>query len=308
MEITSTSTKPFERLALDIVGTLPESGIQKFKYILTLQDDLTKFSSAYPMITSTTEEIADCNDILNPVKVLLRSNAIKFQSLSHIVSTNSSIRINKWSLEFGGEILKFFFGTLDADDARKYDAAISTCQQDETQILNLMKDNIHVVQSSINAFNSSIYKLNDNEEKLNHQINLMNSMFSNYSNYNNALENVFRLNSYINIIESSLLTLSNILDSILNSILFSKINILHPSVISPMNLLTELEKHSDICDIFNDSVHLLSPISLTNINLESLRHASHKLDNLEKEINKIQDQPHIIKYGSYYSTFTYILI
>lgn len=46
MEITSTSSKPFERIALDIVGplTLSESGN---KYILTLQDDLTKFSQAY---------------------------------------------------------------------------------------------------------------------------------------------------------------------------------------------------------------------------------------------------------------------
>lgn len=58
MIITSTSTKPFERLALDIVGTLPEAGLQKFKYILTLQDDLTKFSCAYPMVTSTTDEVA----------------------------------------------------------------------------------------------------------------------------------------------------------------------------------------------------------------------------------------------------------
>lgn len=58
MVITSTSTKPFEKLALDIVGTLPEAGLQKFKYILTLQDDLTKFSCAYPMITCTTDEVA----------------------------------------------------------------------------------------------------------------------------------------------------------------------------------------------------------------------------------------------------------
>lgn len=58
MVITSSSTKPFERLALDIVGPLPEAGLQKFKYILTLQDDLTKFSCAYPMITSATDEVA----------------------------------------------------------------------------------------------------------------------------------------------------------------------------------------------------------------------------------------------------------
>lgn len=58
MEITTTSTRPFERLALDIVGTLPESGFQKFRFILTLQDDLTKFSCVYPMVTSTSDEIA----------------------------------------------------------------------------------------------------------------------------------------------------------------------------------------------------------------------------------------------------------
>lgn len=48
MEITTTSSKPFERISLDIVGPLPlsESGN---KFILTLQDDLTKFSQAYPI-------------------------------------------------------------------------------------------------------------------------------------------------------------------------------------------------------------------------------------------------------------------
>ncbi|CAK1603958.1 unnamed protein product [Parnassius mnemosyne] len=58
MVITSTSTKPFERLALDIVGPLPEAGLQNFKFILTLQDDLTKFLCVYPMITSSSDEVA----------------------------------------------------------------------------------------------------------------------------------------------------------------------------------------------------------------------------------------------------------
>lgn len=46
MEITTTSSNPLEKIFLDIVGPLPltEKGN---KYILTLQDDLTKFSQAY---------------------------------------------------------------------------------------------------------------------------------------------------------------------------------------------------------------------------------------------------------------------
>ncbi|CAK1604155.1 unnamed protein product [Parnassius mnemosyne] len=58
MVITSTSTKPFERLALDIVGPLPEAGLQNFKFLLTLQDDLTKFLCVYPMVTSSSDEVA----------------------------------------------------------------------------------------------------------------------------------------------------------------------------------------------------------------------------------------------------------
>ena len=60
MQITSLSTQPFERVAFDIVGPLPEAGNDKYKYILTLQDDLTKFSAAYPIINTTAEETCEC--------------------------------------------------------------------------------------------------------------------------------------------------------------------------------------------------------------------------------------------------------
>lgn len=48
MEITTTSERPFQRIAVDIVGPLPltENGN---RFIITLQDDLTKFSYAKPI-------------------------------------------------------------------------------------------------------------------------------------------------------------------------------------------------------------------------------------------------------------------
>ena len=57
MEITTTSNHPFERIALDIVGPLPltESGNQ---YILTIQDDLTKFFQAYALPNHEAETVA----------------------------------------------------------------------------------------------------------------------------------------------------------------------------------------------------------------------------------------------------------
>lgn len=60
MQITSTSTEPGQRISLDIVGPLPEAGPAKLRFILTIQDDLTKFSSAYPIRSTTAEETSEC--------------------------------------------------------------------------------------------------------------------------------------------------------------------------------------------------------------------------------------------------------
>jgi len=57
MEITTTSSRPFERCALDIVG--PTSVTNKGnRYILTFQDDLTKFMAAIPIPMQDTETVA----------------------------------------------------------------------------------------------------------------------------------------------------------------------------------------------------------------------------------------------------------
>ena len=58
MEITDTPRDPFEKVALDIVGPLPESN-QGDTYILTFQDLLTKFSKAIPLSNQEAATIAE---------------------------------------------------------------------------------------------------------------------------------------------------------------------------------------------------------------------------------------------------------
>lgn len=57
MVITDTSIDVFDKIALDIVGPfeISENG---YKYILTMQDDLSKFSLAIPLVTATADDIA----------------------------------------------------------------------------------------------------------------------------------------------------------------------------------------------------------------------------------------------------------
>ncbi|KAL4103252.1 hypothetical protein QTP88_018629 [Uroleucon formosanum] len=57
MAITTTSTKPFQKIFLDIVGKLPTS-YRNNSYILTIQDDLTKFLLTIPLEDHTANTMA----------------------------------------------------------------------------------------------------------------------------------------------------------------------------------------------------------------------------------------------------------
>ena len=57
MVITTTSTRPFEKIFMDIVGPLPRSH-QGNAFILTLQDDLSKFAWAVPMCNHEANTVA----------------------------------------------------------------------------------------------------------------------------------------------------------------------------------------------------------------------------------------------------------
>ncbi|EFN87001.1 Retrovirus-related Pol polyprotein from transposon 412, partial [Harpegnathos saltator] len=58
MLIIDTPSEAFEKVAIDIVGPLPET-LNGNKYILTTQGQLTKFCTAYPLSTANSVAIAD---------------------------------------------------------------------------------------------------------------------------------------------------------------------------------------------------------------------------------------------------------
>ena len=76
MEITTTSKQSFNKIFLDIVGPLHDTDCHN-KFILTLQDDLSKYSQAYPIKDHTAETIAE---------VLVRQFICKFGNPNIIVT------------------------------------------------------------------------------------------------------------------------------------------------------------------------------------------------------------------------------
>lgn len=57
MEITSTAESSFDKIYLDLVGPLDES-VNGYRYILTLQDELTKFTEAIPIENKEASTVA----------------------------------------------------------------------------------------------------------------------------------------------------------------------------------------------------------------------------------------------------------
>jgi len=58
MEITTTAENGFEKIYIDLVGPLTET-VDNFKYILSVQDELTKFIEAIPIKTKEAESVAE---------------------------------------------------------------------------------------------------------------------------------------------------------------------------------------------------------------------------------------------------------
>jgi hypothetical protein len=87
MEITTTARHPFEKCALDIVGPLTET-VSGNKYILTFQDDLSKFIIGLPIPQQNSETIGK-EFVLNVV--------LKFGAPNG--SNGSRVKLSKRSLQ-----------------------------------------------------------------------------------------------------------------------------------------------------------------------------------------------------------------
>ncbi|KAM3956405.1 uncharacterized protein ACR2FA_009626 [Aphomia sociella] len=201
----------------------------------------------------------DCSNILNPLESLLNNVNKNYKSLGHLTGNKRTKR--SW-FGIGGPILKQLFGSLDEDDAKIFSNAINAVQDDQRQIASLMKDNIHVVYSTISTsfefeFNNTIQKLNNNEQTLNSNMEKLDKILENMLQSTDKFAVTNQLALTFSALESSLMTINFNLENIIDSILFGKQNIVHPPVLSPIELYDELSSNQNhIAQNFPLPLHL----------------------------------------------------
>ncbi|KAH9638033.1 hypothetical protein HF086_014894, partial [Spodoptera exigua] len=204
--------------------------IDNIKSALSVTEELCKQTRIIE-ITST------CYNNLKPLIVRFQDMSRELTSISHLIDNRT--KRSAW-ISGAGTILKKIFGTLDENDGLQYDEAIKTLQLNEKKLASLIKENILVTTSVLTQYNATLSKIVENEANSKEAIDKLSANIRNITEMTNGLQIQASVNEVINALETSILTLSFQLEDIINAILFSSQNILHPAIATPTQLHKEL--------------------------------------------------------------------
>lgn len=130
---------------------------------------------------------------------------------------------------------------MDSSDAEKYDNAINTLSQNQNQIKTIVKNQITLLQRSIQNFNKTTTTLAHNQVVLYSRILQIETIMKNQELTKIETYNFFLIQMILTQIISSYRQISDILEQLEIAITFAKINTLHNSMIQPNELLKEIE-------------------------------------------------------------------
>ncbi|CAF4817111.1 unnamed protein product [Pieris macdunnoughi] len=113
-------------------------------------------------------------------------------------------------------------------------------QQIDKDLNSNLKQTIYISKSAITNFNASMNELYKNQILLNDVIDKLSLSVKNVSEVINSVKLQTNMDEILSVLQASLLTLSFKIEDILSSVLFSKSNTIHPSIITPKQLYVDL--------------------------------------------------------------------
>ncbi|KAL3283938.1 hypothetical protein HHI36_018106 [Cryptolaemus montrouzieri] len=196
------------------------------------------------MLCSKTPHANPCQEPLKILNIQIPQLENKFETISHLVGHKTDRILRKRRGLFNGVSYAFnwLFGTPDAADAEFYSKSIKDLFKQKHDIQALMRQQIHIISDAIYNYNSSALLLKANEEKLN--LNFI--KFNNFSESTNSRLQLIEQNQLIsnrlNLLTQMVTEISEEMNIQIESLLFARQNIIHPSIINPVNLRKELLK------------------------------------------------------------------
>lgn len=148
---------------------------------------------------------------------------------------------------------------MDSDDAAYYDSQINKLPKDETTLVQLLKDQSHIVQATIQNFNDTVTNLNRNEQILGANLRRINNWLQRSGDHQNVLEALQFFDEYFAFLIFLCNQYQTEIATITEAVLLSQAGITHPKIISPAQIVAEL---SNIMPHLPNDVNLVVPVNL----------------------------------------------
>lgn len=142
----------------------------------------------------------------------------------------------------GGKLFKMLIGTLDEDDADFYNSKINDLITGEKDFTDLLKSQTQVVQSTIINFNNTLTNIHHMEETFNSNIYAIQNFTKNLNNTLQRQSLKQNIQDHISLLLLIFTELNREYSIAINSVLLAKQNLLHPSILNPHRIITELSK------------------------------------------------------------------
>lgn len=215
------------------INLLKESYQNDLNVHKTLKTLLSDYDNKNIRVASILPQVTPQLTLINQLEQNIH---IKFNE----IMSETSIRTKRGIINGLGSLWKAITGNLDSEDGEYYDECIDKLEKDEKQMQDLMKNQIQVTMSTIKNFNHTIRQLQIDEENFNKDIKEIEKQFYNILSAFNYYEAQMKILNIAEQLIESLNFIDSQLNAIQNNIMFSKLKVLHPSIIEPESLLKEL--------------------------------------------------------------------
>jgi len=166
-----------------------------------------------------------------------RRSKVKYvNQLKDIVSdylSSQQLRTKRGVLDFGGDVLKFLFGTLTRPDARKYNQHITQLAQKQKDFLHISKEQMTVLKSAVTSFNITVQKVDKNEKFLADGLRRLNKMVvSELNKVQYEVDSVLILNENIHKVQRGLTGCQHTFEILVEAFLHAQDGVIQPQFIT----------------------------------------------------------------------------
>ena len=146
-------------------------------------------------------------------------------------------------MDFGGDVLKFLFGTLTQSDARKYNQHITQLEEEQKEFLHISKDQMIVLKSAITSFNITMQKVDRNEKLLANELKRLNKVVTSELNkMQYQVNSVIVLNENIRKVQRGLAECQHTSEILVDAFLHAQDGIIQPQLITTVKIKEMMRK------------------------------------------------------------------